>query len=271
MSAIGYLREDKAKVKRELTQEAVNLAISGRWEEAVAINREIIESFPVDSEAFNRLGRALMELGRYREAREAYSQAQEIDPYNTIARKNLSRLALLQERGVTPQPERHRMAPQFFMSETGKAGVVSLVRPAPAETLARLAAGDEVSLRVRGQRLVVEDGQKVYLGEVDPHHSLRLLRLIAGGNRYSAAIASISQGGLKVVIREVYQHPSQAGYLSFPLREAEAFAPMTLSPEEEESLPLEEGEEEPLAGMEGEGLGESAGQGGSGEWENPRD
>lgn len=270
MSAIGFLREDKAKLKRELTQEAVHLAISGRWEEAAAINREIIESFPHDSEAFNRLGRALMEMGRYGEAREAYGRALEIDPYNTIARKNLSRLALIQEGGPPPQPERHRVVPQLFMSETGKAGVVSLIRPASPEVLARLAAGDEVSIQGRGQRLVAEDGQGVYLGEVDPHHSLRLLRLMAGGNRYSAAIASISLGEVKVIIREVHQHPNQAGQLSFPVREAEAFAPMTMRSEEEESLPLEEGDEEPLTGMEEE-AGVSAAEGGGGDWENPGD
>jgi hypothetical protein len=42
-----------------------------------------------------------------------------------------------------------------------------------------------------------------------------------GGNEYSAAIVSSAEDKMTVIIREVYQHPSQAGRLSFPARETE--------------------------------------------------
>ena len=38
------------------------------------------------------------------------------------------------------------------------------------------------------------------------------------GNRYSAAIVSSSDRRVTIIIREVYQHPSQVGRLSFPAR-----------------------------------------------------
>src|SRR3990172_8819090 len=92
-----FQAEDRAKVKRQQADLAIQLALRGRWLEAVQLNRSIIESFPTDVDAFNRLGKALTELGKYADARDAYMKALETDPLNSIARKNLSRLATLGE------------------------------------------------------------------------------------------------------------------------------------------------------------------------------
>ena len=48
--------------------------------------------FPNEVDAYNRLGKALTELGRYAEARDAYAHAVKLDPLNGIAAKNLQRL-----------------------------------------------------------------------------------------------------------------------------------------------------------------------------------
>jgi len=42
-----------------------------------------------------------------------------------------------------------------------------------------------------------------------------------GGNEYIAAIVSSAEDKITVIIREVYQHPSQAGRPSFPARGGE--------------------------------------------------
>ena len=39
---------------------------------------------------------------------------------------------------------------------------------------------------------------------------------MAGGNKYIATIVNSSEEAVTVIIREVYQHPSQAGQTSFP-------------------------------------------------------
>ena len=64
------------------------------------VNQNLVGSFPDDVSAYNRLGRAHMELGEFTRAWEAYSRAIELDPYNSIARKNLDRLSRLQEAGM---------------------------------------------------------------------------------------------------------------------------------------------------------------------------
>ena len=53
-------------------EQAVKLAVAGRWREAAALNRELIARFGDDAEVYNRLGKAFTELGRIREARAVY-------------------------------------------------------------------------------------------------------------------------------------------------------------------------------------------------------
>ena len=53
------------RLKQQRSKEAIALAMQGRWQEAVDINKEIIEDFPDDVDTCNRLGRAYMELGAY--------------------------------------------------------------------------------------------------------------------------------------------------------------------------------------------------------------
>jgi len=77
-----YEQENQIRLKRQRSKQAVVLAMQGRWQEAISTNQEIIDSFPNDIEAHNRLGRAFMETGMYSQAKEAYGQAMELDPYN---------------------------------------------------------------------------------------------------------------------------------------------------------------------------------------------
>jgi len=197
--------------------------MQGRWEEAVAANRSIIEVFPNDINAYNRLGKALTELGQYTQAGEAYGRALEIDPKNSIAGKNLRRLSLLKEAQGVPGEGRQRVIPQIFIEETGKAGVVILEQPAPQEVLAKMAAGDPVNLRPKGQGIIVENKHGEYLGQVQPRIGVRLAKLIKGGTRYTAAIASSADSEVKVIIIEVFQSPSQAGRPSFPAKGDDGF------------------------------------------------
>ena len=211
-----YEDEEQARLIRRSTKQAIALAMEGRWREAVAANKGILENYSDDVDAFNRLGRAYMELGEYSLAREAYSRAKELDPYNAIAERNLRRLSHLRETGVISGEGFDRVEPQVFIEETGKAGVVSLYRLAPKEVLAEVDAGDKVNLRIVDSNLTVENRRQQYLGQVEPRHSQRLIRLMKGGNKYTATVISSSEDMMAVIIREIYQHPSQEGQLSFP-------------------------------------------------------
>jgi tetratricopeptide (TPR) repeat protein len=219
---MSYQEEERSRVRRQASKQAIALAMEGRWPEVVAANKSLLESFPDDIDAYNRLGRAYMELGEYALAKEAYEKALGLDSYNTIARKNLSRLARLGETATGTEGAIQKVEPQQFIKEVGKAGVVNLYRLGQPEVLARTVAGASVNLKVNGPSLAVENGQGEYLGLVEPRHGLRLLKLMEGGNKYSAAIVSSTEEAVTVIIRETYQDPSQVGKLSFPPKEPEA-------------------------------------------------
>ncbi len=232
--------EKLLRLRQQRSEQAIALAMQGRWQDAVVANKGIIESFPRDVEAYNRLGRAYIELGEYSQAREAYSRAIEIDPYNAITKKNLQRLSYLNEAMVGSGGESHTVDPQHFIEEIGKAGVVNLYDLAPKEVLATMVAGDGVYLKVDAPALIVGNGRGEYVGHVALRHAQRLTKLIEGGNKYTAAVVSSNEDMVTVIIREVYQDPSQAGRLSFPPRGLEEVR----SPLSDRALKTEPGFEE---------------------------
>jgi Tetratricopeptide repeat len=214
-----------AASRRQMIEYAIQLAIQSKWEEAEQVNRQLLATFPEDVDANNRLGKALTELGRYAEARAAYARAIELDSGNGIARKNLARLATLGDGAVAPTPG-EKVDPRLFVEETGKSGVALLKRQ-NATVLARMAAGDRVYLRSEDTSLVVENGQGEQLGSIDSRVALRLIKLMEGGNEYSAAIASLNDHQCRIMIKETFQHPSQAGKLSFPTIPSDGFRAYT--------------------------------------------
>lgn len=210
------------RYKEQRSKEAIDLAMQARWQEAVAVNEEIIQSFPEDVESYNRLGRAYMELGQFDKAKEAYKNTVRLEPYNAIANRNLRRLNDLKETAKA-QVETDKVEPEQFIEEIGKAGVVTLVDLAPKEKRALTVAGDKALVKLEGSYLVVYNAHGDYLGKVEPKQATRLIRLMLGGNKYSAVVVKSSADGMTVMIRETYQHPSQAGKLSFPPKGMEEF------------------------------------------------
>ncbi len=216
MSTRGFV--DKRKIRDERAKKAVALAMKNRWEDAAAVNRSIIREFPNDIEAYNRLGKALSELGRNREARQAFRFVLQRSPNNSIAKKNLSRLTKLADADEPRAISRASRNPHTFIEESGKAGVTLLTKLAPPDVLLKLTPGDLVHLHTGPRGLSVTDESGAYLGEVEQKVGKRIARLILGGNRYEATVTSVEEGELAIIIRETYRSAAQAGFVSFPSR-----------------------------------------------------
>src|SRR5689334_6067934 len=115
--------DERARLRRVLPERAIALAMQNRWREAAEVNRAILKIDPHDADAYNRLGKALLELGQYQDAYDAYAQAVELAPTNMIAQKNMQRLAPLLQQGASATPTRATPAegapirPQGFIEE----------------------------------------------------------------------------------------------------------------------------------------------------------
>ena len=207
--------EDITKARKEMSRRAITLALEGRWLEACQPNRQILQLCPDDVDALNRLGKALLELGQYTEARETFEQAIGFSPYNAITKKNLERLSHLHNTVPVLQSTKP-VAPHPFIQDGGRSRVTVLQTPAPYEVLAKMTPGDEVTVANGPNRLVVENQSGEYLGQVEPKLAMRLTRLINGGNRYNAGIAKINYPEVSVIIWVSYRHPDLSGISSFP-------------------------------------------------------
>lgn len=220
--------DETARLRRILPDRAIALAMQSRWREAVDVNKAILAIDPNDADAHNRLGKAHLELGNYREAYEAYKRAVELAPGNAIAQKNMTRLAPLIQHppaSVTKRPTARpgeRINPQTFIEETGKTGLSNLVNLASGPTLLTLTAGDRVDLVVSDGHLVVRNESGDYLGQVDAKLAHRLIRFMQAGNRYTATVTTVSDKSLSIIIREDFQAPAMVGRQSFPSRGAAA-------------------------------------------------
>ena len=213
------LGTSRAKTTRELSKEAISLALEGDWEKAAVLNRVILDVTPNDVETMNRLGKALMESSQYGEAREVLTRLVEAAPYNNIARKNLARLDQLEE---APSPARNGPkgvgAARSFIEESGKSGTTVLQKPGSARAAAGAAPGDKVDLVIEGSGLCVYPRGEECLGRVEPKLARRLVRLMQAGNRYEAAVIGVKDEGISIIIRETFRHPSLQKVSSFPAR-----------------------------------------------------
>jgi hypothetical protein len=219
------MEDEQVINRRKVIKQAIDLAMQGKWREAVEANKSLIDIYDAgDVDAYNRLGRAYLEVGDNEMARQSYAKALDLDQYNVIARKNLNRLQRIGGASVAVAESPDRVEPTSFLEETGKAGVVSLYHLGAEPVVASMVAGDRVPLKVEGKNLVVQNKRGDYIGLVDPKHASRLIRLMSGGNKYSANIIS-NEVAVTVMIRETYQDPTQVGHVSFPPRGFERVRP----------------------------------------------
>jgi predicted negative regulator of RcsB-dependent stress response len=203
--------------RRHLTDVAIGQATRGEWEAAVSTNQEILE-LGGDTDAFNRLGKALAELGRHAEALEAYQGALARDATNRIAERNVGRLRVIAGGGdgaAVGDGKQEKASASDFIEEMGKTGHAKLINLLPAKQLASLSAGDAVELVLEGALLVARVGD-VEIGQVEPRIGSRLAKLMKAGNRYDAAITTVDRDEVRVIIHEAFAHPANFGKVSFP-------------------------------------------------------
>lgn len=200
-----------------LEEQAVKAALTQNWLKAVEINKKILKDFPQNIAALNRLGRAHWETGKITQAIQSYKKVLKFDSLNPIANKNLKRL----EKGGQNKkkfPKKNNPTPlgKTFLEEPGKTKMVKLVRLAPPATLAQLDNADTVILTIKKRVVSVLSENGNYLGTIPEDLSIRLIRLIKGGNQYQSFIKGVDHQKLEIFIREVFRAKKFFNNPSFP-------------------------------------------------------
>ena len=213
---------ERVKTRAQLVEESLNAALGGEWQEALDLNQQILERFGVDEETNNRTGKALTELGRLDEALGQFKSTLELNPLNRIAIKQTSRIQELMQQKVELPKAQAAVDVNLFVEEVGKTALAHVTLE-PGFDAALLAPGDQVQLAVAKDRLAVKEAGGTLAGYVEAKLGRRVLKFMAGGNQYNAAVATADDNGVRIIIRETRQAPEFAGVPSFPVRKTQEF------------------------------------------------
>lgn len=197
-------------------QEAIDAALKNNWPKAVEINQSLLKKYPKDTEAMNRLARAYHEIGKVGTAKKLYQKVLELDPYNSIAEKNLKRLSSLKKASKKENnTNAGSLKGDIFLEEPGKTAVVTLTDTAMSGVLANLHTGDTVVLVPHRNDVTVvsEAGQRI--GKVENSLAKKIAANLRDGSRFEAFIKSVSPKGgaekeslqVAVFIRETHRSP----------------------------------------------------------------
>lgn len=223
----------------DMHQLAIDAALNCEWKKAEDLNRKLIKEDPSNVACLNRLARALFELGKYNQVKRICEQVLNLDPYNTIAQKNLKKVADLKKaQGKAPkeahpvnflsklflgkkeektngEPESLKVfntpnssspiSPFLFLEEAGITKVVNLIKLAEPQKLSKLYPGSMVKLIAKNRGISITDVEDNYLGVLADDISHLLIRLIKGGNQYSAIIKSVKPNSLSILVREIFR------------------------------------------------------------------
>ncbi|MEX0616878.1 MAG: hypothetical protein WD231_03665 [Candidatus Woykebacteria bacterium] len=196
------------------TQEAIDAALSADWEKALSLNRELSEKYPQDTETLNRAARAYLELGDVIKAKTNYRKVLKIDPYNSIATKNLNRLENISKAslmGTSTKPENFN--PEIFLEEPGKTKILTLEALPRTSILASLSIGDAVEFETKRDGVIVLSTSGKMLGKVSEEWSKGLSEAMRAGSKFVGFVKSVhlkdssKQSALSIFVKEIERSP----------------------------------------------------------------
>ncbi len=225
----------------ELSQQAINQALLGNWQKAIALNQQILAQNPAEIEALSRLAKAFLESGQKKQALKSYRRVLKLDRFNPIAKSALKKLNAKKIKAKKNRVQ--AINPKLFLEESGKTKEVHLTELADNKTLLGVDIGEEIKLIPRKRAISVYTNDKTYLGKIPDDLSLRLIKLIKSGNQYQAVVKSIEPKNLSLFIRETKQSKKNSQTPSFPFAKNQyhASAPLNIIQRE----PIEEMENPP--------------------------
>lgn len=179
---------------------AIQATLEGDWENAIKLNKGLVEKDPKDFEALNRMGLAYTVLGKTKNAKDSYQKVLDIDPLNSIAIKNLNKIN--SESSKKSSSNVVIQVNNIFLEETGKTKIIDLINLAQSEVLIRLRTGQIVEIAEKRLKIFVSHGD-IYIGVLPDDIGKRLIKFIKGGNIYEAYVKSANNQNVSIFIREL--------------------------------------------------------------------
>lgn len=199
-----------------LEKEAIEAAMTSKWNEAIKINEKIIKKDKKNIDAYLRLGFAYLQKGEIKKSKEIYLKAKKFQPENYLIEENLEKIKILEAKKIS-QPSPANLNPYTFIEIPGKTKSVLLVNCGQKITLASLSIGQEVILIPKKRRIEIRTKNKEYIGCLPDDLSKRLNILIKAGSTFNAFIKEANLKTVIVFLKEKKRGKRVARYVSFPI------------------------------------------------------
>lgn len=185
---------------------AIQAALSNNWELAEDINSQLLTENPHDIDSLNRIGFALMKLGKFKKAKEAYKKVLDLDNTNPIALKNIKRVDSVSKEEKNGRGKSvHVLSPVYadiYIEEAGKTKTIELKNLADKKMLSLIEPGDSVFMQIKRSKIFIQSADKKYIGMLPDNISLRLILFIKGGNEYVTCIKACDEKNVTIFIKE---------------------------------------------------------------------
>ena len=225
---------------KDLAHLAVVAALSGDWDKAIDINKDILKEDKENTDALNRLARAYAESGDTTKAIKISQKVIRIDPYNSIAIRCMEKWKGLDHEDKSDTARVSSV--NDFIEEPGKTKLVALIHIGNPKLLSKIDSGDEVRLNPHGHRMSVCTHDGKYIGRLPDDIGAKLKILTKMGNEYKVIIKCSEPKVVRVFIREIKSTPELKDIPSFTHDKVDyiSFTPPELVHKKSDSYYVEE-------------------------------
>lgn len=230
-----------------LEQQAIDAAISLRWDQAIALNNQIIKLDPENDSVYLRLGFIYLQLKDMGKAKKYYLKALRIQPKNAVALQNLERIRVL-EKAKAGKGENDHVAfdPDLFIEATGKTKTVALANLGQKSVLASLRIGQPVTMGIKKHRVEIRTTNNDYIGTLPDDLSKRLIHFLKAKSAYVTYIKEATLTKVIVFIKEEKKGKGvthQISFLANVQRKINDESPAAPGQEDKEEVETEDTEE----------------------------
>lgn len=204
----------------KLEQTAINLALQGKWQEAIQVNLDILKEDKENISTLCRLSKAYFETGDKQKAQKYANKALEIDVTNKIASKMIERCNLNPDSTPT-STQSSSFDPSIFIEEAGKTRVTNLVNVSSSKTIKLLNPGEELNIVCLKHNVNITTKDNVNVGKLPDDIAARIRQLVKIGNQYKAYFKAQEKQSLKIILREHIRSNKMSEIHSFPINKSE--------------------------------------------------
>lgn len=202
-----------------LEEQAIQSTVKKHWNKAISFNKEILRQKPKHLPTLNRLGLAYIKTQKLKKAKEVFDKALKINSNHPITIKNLKTLKNCKKSNFSPTlNDTEEDFLHSFIEIPGSSRNVPIIKSGEPETITNLEIGQPLKLKISARKVKILTLKNKYVGCLPDNLSLRFIKLLNSGYKYSIHLKSNHPQNLQVFIEEIKRSKRLKGVPTFPTK-----------------------------------------------------